>query len=65
MTSRGFLEAYVVYRNCKVNISSKELTILLDFFEFDVILGIDWLENYRAIIDCDDKIVTLHAIKKK
>lgn len=25
----------------------------------------DWLENYQAVIDCDDKTVTLHSPRKK
>lgn len=46
---RGLLEAYIIYKNCKVKVSGKELTIdliLLDFLGFNVILGMDWLENY-------------------
>ena len=28
-------------------------------FEFDLILGMDWLSKHRAIVDCDKKIVML------
>ena len=28
-------------------------------FEFDLILGMDWLSKHRAIVDCDKKIVVL------
>ena len=28
-------------------------------FEFDLILGMDWLSKQRAIVDCDKKIVLL------
>lgn len=65
---RKLLEAHVAYKNFRVNVSSRELTvdlILLDFFIFDIILGKDSLENYRSIIDCDDKIVILCSPKRK
>lgn len=58
--SKKYLEAHV-YKNYKVNALGKKLTIdliLLDFFEFDIILAGDCLENYWTIIDCDNKIVT-------
>ena len=29
------------------------------FHEFDLILGMDWLSKYRAIVDCDKKTVRL------
>ena len=28
-------------------------------FEFDLILGMDWLSKHRVIVDCDKKIVVL------
>lgn len=46
---RGLLKAHIVYKNYRVNVFGKELTInliLLDFSKFDVILGMDFLENY-------------------
>lgn len=64
---RGFLEVHVVYKDYKVKVLGKELTrdiILLYFFRFDVILSLDWLETYHAIIDCCDKIITLCSPKK-
>ncbi|XP_049388453.1 uncharacterized protein LOC125852779, partial [Solanum stenotomum] len=33
--------------------------ILLDMVDFDVILGMDWLSPYRAVLDCFSKTVTL------
>lgn len=67
-SSMRLLEAYVIYKNCKINVSSKELTIdliLLHFLGFDVILRTDWLKNYQAVIDCDNKTVTLHSPRRK
>ena len=32
--------------------------IVLSISEFDVILGIDWLTKYRAILDCGSKSTT-------
>ena len=28
-------------------------------FEFDLILGMDWLSKHRAIVDCNKKIVVI------
>ena len=28
-------------------------------FEFDLILGMDWLSKHKAIVDCDKKIFVL------
>ena len=33
--------------------------ITLPFYEFDLILGMDWLSKHRAIVDCDKKTVVL------
>ena len=33
--------------------------IVLSMQDFDVILGIDWLGENRALIDCETRIVTL------
>ena len=47
--------------------------IALHFYEYDLILGMDWLSKNRAIVDCDKKsvvlkcsdqsTVTIHGIK--
>lgn len=57
-----------MYKNCKIKTSKVELLvdlILLDFSGFDVILGMDWLEEYRATINCESKVVTLRSPKMK
>ncbi|XP_070043286.1 uncharacterized protein [Nicotiana tomentosiformis] len=51
-----------VYRLCVVTIGSLETSadlLLLDMVDFDVILGMDMLSPYHAILDCHTKIVTL------
>ncbi|XP_070008291.1 uncharacterized protein, partial [Nicotiana sylvestris] len=35
------------------------ILLLLDMVDFDVILGMDWLSPYHAILDCHAKTVTL------
>ncbi|XP_070055112.1 uncharacterized protein [Nicotiana tomentosiformis] len=50
------------YRSCVVTIGSLETSIdllLLDMVDFDIILGMDWLSPYHAILDCHAKTVTL------
>ena len=51
-----------VYKNCPLMVHGRELSvdlIALPFHEFDLILGMDWLSNHWAIVDCDKKIVLL------
>uniref|UniRef100_A0A2N9HUA0 CCHC-type domain-containing protein n=1 Tax=Fagus sylvatica TaxID=28930 RepID=A0A2N9HUA0_FAGSY len=49
-----------VYKSCNVLVSGRELEanlVLLDMYEFDVILGMDWLSTFHASIDCFGKKV--------
>ncbi|XP_070049052.1 uncharacterized protein [Nicotiana tomentosiformis] len=51
-----------VYRSCVVTIGSLETSVdllLLDMVVFDIILGMDWLSHYHAILDCHAKMATL------
>ena len=53
-----------VYRDCPIKIREYEFLgdlIELSFREFDVILGMDWLSQHRAIVDCIMKRVTLRT----
>ncbi|XP_070050627.1 uncharacterized protein [Nicotiana tomentosiformis] len=49
-----------VYRSCLVVIGGFETRVhllLLSIVDFDVILGMDWLSPYHAILDCHAKTV--------
>ncbi|XP_070025710.1 uncharacterized protein [Nicotiana sylvestris] len=51
-----------VYHSCVFTIGSLETSVdllLLDMVDFDVILGMDWVSPYHAILDCHAKMVTL------
>ena len=51
----------VVYE-CPVSICGRVLPanlVVLPMFSYDVILGMDWLAKYSAVIDCARKQVTL------
>ncbi|XP_070041158.1 uncharacterized protein [Nicotiana tomentosiformis] len=51
-----------VYRSCLVVIGGYETIVdilLLNMVDFDVILGMEWLSLYHAILDCHAKTVTL------
>ncbi|XP_070019722.1 uncharacterized protein [Nicotiana sylvestris] len=51
-----------VHRSCVVVIGGLETRLdllLLDMVDYDVILGMDWLSPYHAILDCHTKTVTL------
>ena len=49
------------YPDCSVILGEVNLPanlIILDMHDFDVILGMDWLETYHATIDCFSKTIT-------
>ena len=51
-----------VYKNCPLTVHDREFSvdlIVLPFYEFDLILGMDWLSKHRAIVDCDKKTILL------
>ena len=51
-----------VYRGCRVKIGDVEMRVdllPLDLYDFEMILGMDWLVTYTAQIDCFTKMVTL------
>ena len=52
-----------VYKSSLVQINSLILPvdlISLEMYEFDVILGINWLTTHHAQIDCFHKIISFH-----
>ncbi|GJX19805.1 putative reverse transcriptase domain-containing protein [Tanacetum coccineum] len=49
-----------IIRGCTLNLLNHPFNIdlmLIELGSFSVIIGMDWLENYHAIIVCDEKIV--------
>ncbi|XP_070045382.1 uncharacterized protein [Nicotiana tomentosiformis] len=51
-----------VYHSCVVSIGSLDTSVnllLLDMIDFDIILSMDWLSPYHAILDCHTKMMTL------
>ncbi|XP_070031099.1 uncharacterized protein [Nicotiana tomentosiformis] len=51
-----------VYQSCLVFLGGFETRadlLLLCMVDFNIILGMDWLSPYHAILDCHDKTVTL------
>ena len=52
--------AKIVYRNCPImlhNIVNHVKLVELDMFDFDIILGMDWLHASFASIDCRTRVV--------
>ncbi|GFS35910.1 hypothetical protein Acr_00g0042620 [Actinidia rufa] len=53
-----------VYSSCEIRVNDVPMyvdLILLEMHGFDVILGMDWLSSYRALIDCELKRVVFHS----
>ena len=56
------LETSLGYTNRKIQIGEIEFLvdlILLEFRDFDVILGMDFLTKYDVVMDCKTKVVRL------
>ncbi|GJZ41240.1 putative reverse transcriptase domain-containing protein [Tanacetum coccineum] len=61
-TSRQLVEIDKVIRGCKLEIEGHVFDIDLIPFghgSFDVIIGMDWLSNYKAEIICHEKVVRI------
>ncbi|XP_070057455.1 uncharacterized protein [Nicotiana tomentosiformis] len=55
-----------IYLSCVMSIGSHETSVdllLLDMVDFDVILGMNWLSPYHAILDYHDNMVTLAMLR--
>ncbi|XP_073019365.1 uncharacterized protein [Primulina eburnea] len=53
-----------ILKGCTVQVNEKIYfadLIIIPMVAFDVILGMDWLSSYRAVIDCVDKTVRFPA----
>ena len=51
----------LICRRCVVTIEGYDLPIdlrVIEFLEFDALLGMDWLSPYHAHVDCHCKVVT-------
>ncbi|XP_070011172.1 uncharacterized protein [Nicotiana sylvestris] len=51
-----------IYRSCVVTFCSFEIRadlLLLDMIDFEIILGMDWLSPYQAVLDCHAKTIAL------
>ena len=54
------LDTDVIFLGCPVLVEGRELPVdlvLLDVMDFDVILGMDWLSQHYATLDCRSKVV--------
>lgn len=54
-----------VYKGCVVVVGEYNLLadlISLELVDFDIILGMDFLENHRALVDCFRKIVVFRSL---
>jgi len=57
-----------IYRGVKLYIEGLELRVvlmLLELYDFDLILCMDWLSKYKAQVDCFTKTVTIQGIGDK
>ncbi|GJW83933.1 putative reverse transcriptase domain-containing protein [Tanacetum coccineum] len=56
------LETYVILRGCTLGLLGHPFDIdlmLAELGSFDVIIGMDWLAKYHAVIVCDEKVIRI------
>jgi hypothetical protein len=57
-----------IYRGVKLYIGGLELRVdlmPLELYDFELILGMDWLSKHKAQVDCFTKTVTIQGIGDK
>ena len=62
------LDSDIYFPNCPVLIVNRELLVdlvLLDVMDFDVILGMDWLSQHFATVDCRRKWLIFRILNDK
>nr|GEZ09015.1 hypothetical protein [Tanacetum cinerariifolium] len=62
LADRRVLETNIILRGCTLGLLGHPFNIDLmpiELGSFDVIIGIDWLEKYHALIVCDEKVVCI------
>ncbi|GKB20411.1 putative reverse transcriptase domain-containing protein [Tanacetum coccineum] len=62
LANRRILETNVVLRGCTLGLLGHPFDIDLipvELGSFDVIIGMDWLAKYQALIVCDEKVVRI------
>ena len=55
------LDIDVIFLGCPMLVEGRELPVdlvLLDVMDFDMILGMDWLSQHYATLDCLSKVVS-------
>ena len=60
----GLLSCCMVCPGCDISIEDEDFIanlFILPFQPFDVILGMDWLQAYKAVISCFWRIITLDS----
>ncbi|XP_075515765.1 uncharacterized protein LOC142550575 [Primulina tabacum] len=62
------IETHEIHKDCKIGIANQTFSadlIQLVMVDFDIILGMDWLANNNAIVDCKGKRVKLRTPNQK
>ncbi|VFQ93990.1 unnamed protein product [Cuscuta campestris] len=62
--SRHSMRLHHIYHRCPLSVQGKQFPadlIELPHKEFDIILGMDWLTEHRAVVDCSCRTVRLRA----
>ncbi|GKF63856.1 reverse transcriptase domain-containing protein, partial [Tanacetum coccineum] len=62
LADRRILETNVILRGCTLGLLGHPFDIdlmLVELGSFNVIIGMDWLAKYYAVIVCDEKIIRI------
>jgi hypothetical protein len=64
-STKGLISSTLVCPGCSIFLADDTFVanhVVIPFESFDVILGMDWLSQYYAVISCFWKAVSLHAL---
>ena len=57
-----------VYKDCPIVVSGKTMCsnfVELPMHDFDVILGMEWLHNFYAFIDCRSRVLRFFPLRNE
>jgi hypothetical protein len=63
-SAKGPVSSTFVSSGCRISLADEDFVtnlVIIPLYIFDVILGMDWLSRYQAVISCFWKTISLQA----
>ena len=65
--SEDIMESRSILKACTIKFEGHTLfadLLILGFYDFDIILGMDWFSKYHANIDCHDRVMVFNPLNE-